>query len=498
MVLPNMKITRDKSSLSFSDCLHSSELKKKTLFTLLFLALYKLISLIAVPFIPKEILLNNPFLTSKLAEMYDLFTGGTLTSLSILSLGIGPYISASIIIQLWSSVSERLKALKEEGSKGREKLQQITWALAFVIAVIEAIGLAKTVCTAALALGAPLLIMFLSIALSLTLGAAICVLLSELISKKGIGSGSSLLICVGIVGRIPMMVKDTITALDAHITSPLAVTAMLLVLAAATYAAVLMQKSMKRLLIVGGKAPVGKLPMPENHLYLPVNPAGVMPIIFASQTLFFLQMLSHFVVDKLAAFHAGLLSDKICGGAYSALSSNQIYQAIVLSLWAESSNLFDYGHWEYYVLFTILILTFSVFYTDIVLPPKDIAENLRSRNKIIAGVRPGRPTLSYLKKTCKKLALVGAAATALISLIPTQVAHLTQVESLLGFGSTSLFILTGVVLDTQRQMIACVSSSKTHRRYLLTPPKVDKALNNKEEQSYSDKDNDDDSLKLTV
>lgn len=491
-----MKLSKDKSSLSLSDCLHSTELKQKTLFTILFLAICKIVSLIGVPFIPREVLLNNPFLSSKLADMYDLFTGGTLTSLSILSLGIGPYISASIIVQLWSSVSEKLKALKEEGSKGREKLQQITWGLAFVIAVIEAVGLAKMICAAAV--GQTMLAMpsmFLLIVSSLTIGAAICVLLSELISKKGIGSGSSLLICIGIVSRLPLMVKDTITALDSHITSPLAVTAMLVVLAVATAAAILMQKSMKRLLIVGGKAPVGKLQTPENHLYLPVNPAGVMPIIFASQTIFFLQMFSHYIIEKLAQLHSFLLADKTVGALYGSVAANELFQAIALTLWAECNNLFDYGHLEYYVLFTILILAFSLFYTDIVLPVKDIAENLRSRNKIIAGVRPGRPTLNYLKKTVQKLALVGAAATALISLIPTQVAHLTQVESLLGFGSTSLFILTGVVLDTQRQMVACVSSSKTHRRYLLAPPKV--GPNKKVDESQSD-ENDDESLKPTV
>lgn len=473
------KIKKDSEHLSLADCLHSSELRRRLLYTLLLLAIFRIGSYLSIPGIPPEVLTNNPFLTNKLVNMYDLFTGGTLSTLSMFALGIGPYISASIMVQLLSHAIPSLKALKEEGEQGQRKIRKITRYLTLALATMESCGLAKMVAAAAIGSALiPIPLLFVLIVVCLTASTMLTMWISELITEKGIGNGSSILICVGIVARLPLMVHDTWKAVDSHITSPLALTMMLTVLAGAGVAAVALQKSMKKIPVVGGGkiARANKGGVPETQLYLPMNPAGVMPIVFASQVIFFLQAACSFLVEQCSHLHQSLMQDRIIAPSWNALCKNEFFQAATLTLWAESNNVFDYAHWEYYVLYTILILFFSLFYTEMVLPPVEIAENLRRHNRTISGVKPGKATIKFLRQTTQKLAISGAAAVALISLIPTQMAQLTQIQSLLGFGSTSLIILTGVVLDTQRQINACVAGSRTHRKYLLAPPKADKQI----------------------
>lgn len=457
----------------------SSELKKRLLFTLIMLLLFRLGAWVPIPGTAPDLLASNPLLAGNLVAMYDLFARGTLKSLSVFALGIGPYISASIVVQLMTAVHPYLKAQREEGEHGQRQIRRIIRWLTLFLAACESFGLARMVIAAEPSSIIPLHLLFVVIMITVTAATMIIMWMSELISEKGIGNGSSLLICTGIIVRIPSMIQETWISVDAKQTSVWGVMLMVSALTLSAGLAIALQQGMKKLTVLGGRAKLSKgLSIGATQLYLPMNPAGVMPIVFASQAMFFISMLVSFCVTQIERLNQFLLSDKYLAPFWSTLCNDGSLHTAFSMLWAEFSYSFNSAHWEYYVAYTILILFFSHFYSDIMLPSKDIAESLRKSNRVIAGVRPGRPTVVFLRKTIQQLALVGAAAVAFIALLPTQIAQLTQVQSMLGFGSTSLIILTGVALDTQRQITAFAASSRTHKRHLLPPAKKENESTN--------------------
>ena len=459
------------NALTFSVIWQSREVRKRLLFTLLCLVLFRTMALVPVPFLAPDLLLNNPYLSNRLLNMYDLFTGGSLGALSLLALGIGPYISASIVIQLLASSLNSLKSLREEGERGQRKLKKITYGLTLIMALFESCGIAKIICAqAALSASLPPIVLSVLIMGTLTLGVMLAVLLAELISKNGIGNGSSLFICAGILARLPLVIRDTWVSVETKSTPLWAVLVTLLSFVAAGVIAVMLQQGMKKLLVVGGKPKHSRLQRHNRtHLYLPMNPAGVMPIVFASQLMVFAQMIVSVIAGQAQKLNQSLLENKSSFPIFNELYSNDIFQGAALVFWNELNNLCNSAHWEYYVLYFALIATFSVFYSEMILPASEISENLRKSNCALAGIRPGRATVLFLRSTIQKLALVGAAVVALIAIMPAQIAQLTQVQALLGFGSTSIIILTGVALDTKRQVTAYASSSRYHKRYILPP-----------------------------
>jgi preprotein translocase subunit SecY len=469
---PMKKISKTKSA--FSSLFDSHELKVRLLWTIGLLILFRLAALVPLPLVPANLLASNPQLMQTLINMYDLFAGGSLATLSILALGIGPYISASIVLQLLtaSAVLPQLTILKEEGAHGQRTLKKITRYLALVISVIESIGLIRLIASANIASIVPFPFLALVVCVSLAAGSMLTMYIAELISEKGIGNGSSLLICVGIIARLPRMVQETWVSVQAGAIQVWELAIMLTVLLAAGAMAFILQQKTSRLRVLGGtKSRVGKLNVPETELFLPMNPAGVMPIILASQILFFAQLALQFVGEKFYQFNKYLLEQSSTKEIWTALNNDALVQNLSLWLWGECNSCFQYSSWEYYVLYTVLILYFALFYSEISLPAKDIAENLRRSQRSIQGVKPGPATVSFLRKKIQKLALAGACAVAFIALLPTQIAQLTHVHTLLGIGSTSLIILTGVAADTKRQISACISSSRTHKRYLISPAK---------------------------
>jgi preprotein translocase subunit SecY len=463
---------KESNALSFSVIWQSREVRKRLFFTLACLVLFRTMAFIPVPYLAPDLLLNNPYLSNRLLNMYDLFNGGSLGALSALALGIGPYISASIVIQLLASTWSSLKNLRQEGERGQRKLKRITYGLTFALALFESCGIANIICAqAGFSASLPPLILSGLVVGTLSLGVMLAVLLAELISKHGIGNGSSLFICAGILARLPMVVRDTWVSVETKSTPLWAVGVTLLSFIAAGVIAVILQEGMKKLLVVGGKPKHSRLQRDNRtHLYLPMNPAGIMPIVFASQIMVFAQMIVSVLGGQFQKLNQSLLQNKTASPVFSAFYSNDVFQGAALAFWNELNNLCSSAHWEYYFVYFALIASFSLFYSEMILPAGEIAENLRKSNCALAGIRPGRATVQFLRSTIQKLALVGAAVVALIAIMPAQIAQMTQVQTLLGFGSTSLIILTGVALDTKRQLSAYASSSRYHKRYILPPP----------------------------
>jgi preprotein translocase subunit SecY len=453
--------------LSIWNC---TELRKRLIYTAVALVVFKLGSLIPIVGVPRDLLLHNPLLARNLTNIYDLFAGGTLGSLSVLALGIGPYISASIALQLLMQVIPSLKHLREDGFSGQRELKRLTRWTTLVLAFLEAITLSKTIATSALhAEPISTLSTIAILTLVLTAGSMFVMWLSEQITEHGIGNGSSLMICAGIISRLPAMIQQTYFSVESRQVSPWAVAIMVTVFAFLAASAIALQNTIKKIPLAGGKELVRSATARPDYLYLPLNPSGVMPIVFASQVMFFLGLVGAFVGNQLTRLHTFLLTDKAFGPVWSAFSTTPLVQNLCQLAGTEGQNLLSATKWEYYLLYASLVVYFGVFYASIVLPPQDIATSLRKSNRSIQGLKPGAPTLAFLKRTVNRLSLVGAAAIALIAIVPMQAAQALQIETLAGFGSTSLIILTSVAVETQRQMKTHILSSRYHTKRLLPP-----------------------------
>jgi preprotein translocase subunit SecY len=436
-----------REKLSLSLILQSTEVKKRLLFTLCMLVMFRIGAFIPLPAIPRELLSGDSVLANNLINTYDLFAGGTLKALSVFALGIGPYINASIIMQLMTPVVPRLQSLKNEGQYGQREMRKLTRWLTLGLAVIESLMLSLKLVSVRpeiFAVPVPLVVATSTFLLS---GAAMLVMfMAENVTEHGIGNGPSLLICAGIASRIPAMIQTTWLAVQMKQTPVWGVCIMVVAFVLLGWGAAVLQNTVKRIQVQGGKgAPVHREGAPACELLLPLNPSGVMPIVFASQFIVFLGIAVSFLFERLS------------------LRDNPWCIAI--------ENFFLSTRWEYALLYAGLILYFAAFYSSIVLPPQDIAETLRKDNKAIVGVKPGKPTIAFLGRTIRRLSLTGAAVVACMAIIPLQLAQWTQVQTLLGFGSTSILIMTGVALDTKRQVVAHALGSRYHTKNILPPGK---------------------------
>lgn len=467
---------QNNTKLSLASIMQSTELKKRVLFTLGALALFRLGAHIAIPGIPKDLLAGNQLLPTNLINMYDLFAGGALRTLPIFALGIGPYISASIIMQLLTPVIPHLKELREEGSLGQRKIRQMIRWLTFELATLESFGLATMIAGAhgpGLSMPVPAIIVWVTIIL--TTSSMFIMWLAESITKRGIGNGSSLLLCIGIAARLPVMINQTWMSVQAGQTPAWGAGLMLAVFILLAAISVVVQEAIRKVTVLGGKqvAPSRTRSVPETQLYLTINPAGVMPIVFASQFMLFFGILLSFTTTSVARLNQFMIADKNLGPVWSFIMSNPCLQVVSQTLYAELQNFLVYTHWEHCFLYGLLIVYFTLFYSSIVLPAKDIADSLRKDNRAVAGLKPGRPTRDFFTKTINRLSLIGATAMMFIAVLPIQAAQFCQVQTLVGFGSTSLIILTGVALDTQRQAITHALNSRYHKRHLLRPTSED-------------------------
>jgi preprotein translocase subunit SecY len=404
------------------------ELRTRILNTLLFITIFRLGSYVALPGVEPD---QMNVSTQGLLGLLDTFLGGAFSKASIFALGIMPYISASIAIQLLTMALPYFQKMQKEGESGRKKLNQITRVLTIIVTLVQGTAyLNTTVPDEALLVSRSMF--SISSVFILTAGTMFCMWLGERITDKGIGNGISMLIMIGIVSRFPGAIyKEFVSRGSGGILLfVLEIVALYFVI----MGAVMLTQAVRRIPIQYAKQVVGNKVMGGQRQYLPLklNAAGVMPIIFA-QALMFIPSL---------------------GASYFAERSD--FASDVATIFA------NYTTWQYNLLFAFLIIVFTFFYTAISVNPQQIADDMKRGGGFIPGVKPGQQTSEYISSILDRITFPGSLMLALVAILPA-------FASLLGvstdfahfFGGTSLLIMVGVVLDTLQQ----IESYLLMRRY---------------------------------
>lgn len=413
---------------------NASGLKNKIIFTLIMIAAFRFGVQLPVYGINNEIFANIAA-GNNIIGFLDLFSGGALGKVSIFALGIGPFITASIIIQLLAVVIPSLEKLqKEEGEAGRRKLSQYTRLFTVVLAAFQAVIFMAYMSklSGAIVPGVNHGMFYLSSIAVLTAGSVLVMWISELITEKGIGNGGSLIIFVGIISGIPIYASRTAQMVARDPSLNFGLFMLLLIFFVTLVVIVIMQEAIRKVIIVNPKRQVGNKVYGGVNTFIPfkLNPGGVMPIIFAIAILLFPTTVLSIVGQ--ANLPAGLARD------------------IVLKL----TQIMSPDGLLYYILYFALIVLLTFFYASIMpnMQPKDIANNLKKYGSSIPGIKPGRPTAEHLDKILSKTTFIGAMALGIIALVPSFASYATNIKTLQGIGATSLIIMVGVALDLINQV----------------------------------------------
>lgn len=410
---------------SIIDAFKVPELRKKMLFTLAILALYRLGAYIPVPGIPFNEFASAYQESGGVAmTMLDLFTGGALSNFSVFSLGIMPYITASIIMQLMQGVIPAVGRWAKEGDAGRKKITQTTRYLTLCLGLINAVGYLLLFQSSAYGVQfsseVPYALTCIVVVFTLVAGTAFIMWMGELITQRGIGNGMSLIIFTSIVSRVPAAIFSSVN-LESDLGMGIAVTILIIVVVLVCIPLIIfMERAQRRIPVNYAKRVQGRKMMGGQSTYIPlkVNAAGVIPIIFASCILYLPAQLA-------AIFNVGWLTT-----VANACSSG----------------------WINWILTLVLIVFFSYFYTSMVFNPEETADNIRKQGGFIPGVRPGSATVTYIKNTLRRITLPGGIFIALIAVVPTILFYFTNNQLIQAFGGTSILIMIGVALDTMTKV----------------------------------------------
>lgn len=404
------------------------ELRTRILNTLLFITVFRLGTHIVLPGVDPARMNLTP---QGLLGLLDTFLGGAFSRASIFALGIMPYISASIAIQLLTLALPYFQKMQKEGESGRKKLNQITRVLTIFVTAVQAITYINTTVPKE-AVFIDYALFSISAVFILTAGTIFCMWLGERITDKGIGNGISMIIMIGIVSRLPGAIYGEMLSRG---TSQLLLFVLEIVaLYFVVMGAVLITQAVRRIPIQYAKQVVGNKVVGGQRQYLPLklNAAGVMPIIFAQALMF------------IPAFVAGLGADK------SDMAAN------IQSVFQTPTS------WQYSLVFAVLIIVFTFFYTAISVNPVQIADDMKRSGGFIPGVKPGLQTSEYIGTVLDHITLPGAVMLAIVAILPS-IANVLGMTSAFAqfFGGTSLLIMVGVVLDTLQQ----IESYLLMRRY---------------------------------
>jgi preprotein translocase subunit SecY len=439
-------------------------LLKRILMTVGLLAFYRLGVHVPLSGINHELLKKSSVLTSNLLGLVDLFAGGALSALSVFALGIGPYITASIMMQLLNEVFPSLKTMQQEqGESGRKEYQQWVRRLSVLLALVQSFALTRFLYLSGLAQTTDVAWLFyVKSIVSLMAGSTFVMWIGELISEFGIGNGGSLLIFAGIAARLPQMVTQTYKAVQTGTTPVWGIWALLGFFALIIVAIIYIQDGSRKLLVVGARNTATSSTygnVGSHYLPLKVNPAGVLPIIFASAAMFLpLQLLTFMGQERNSnisdSFSKIFFEGKFFKPIFAPLLDIKPLNVAFTETGHFFDRIFSYYTWEHSVFYLTLIVLFAFFYASILLNPREMAENLQKGGNAIQGVKPGKPTAEYIEKVLNRIVLIGSLAIGLITILPIHAEKLCQVTTLGGLGSTSLIILVGVAIDLHTQLIA--------------------------------------------
>ena len=411
---------------SLLNAFRAPDIRRRVLYVLALLIVFRLLAAVPVPGVDsaqlKRFLEGNPIF-----GLLDLFSGGGLAAFSVVALGMNPYINASIIMQLMSGVVPSLQALSREGEYGRNKITQYTRYLTVPLAMLQAYGFlallnSQGVLTGTFDLSS---LTTLTQIATLTAGAIALMWIGELITARGIGNGISFIIFAGIVSRAP-------SALGAFIASPNIATfvAFAVVAVAAVGVIIYIQEGQRRIPIQYASRVRGRRMYSGGQTFLPlrVNQAGVIPIIFAVSILLFpAQLASYFTSSEIP---------------------------VVANIAQVVANLFSSNSAFYVIMYFLLTMGFTYFYTAFTFKPDETAEQLRKNGGFIPGIRPGRPTQDYLARVVTRITFAGALFLAIVAVSPNLMGILVPELRSVGLGGTSLLIVVSVVVETMKQIEA--------------------------------------------
>ena len=394
------------------------DLRKKMVFTLLMLVVFRLGSFIPVPGMNTEALASL-IESGGLLGFFDVISGGAFKNFAIFAMNITPYINPSIIMQLLTIAIPSLEALAKEGEEGRKKIAQYTRYGTVVLALIQATALSIGL------KGYLLKTDFMSVtlvALSLTAGTAFLMWLGELITEKGVGNGISLIIFAGIVSRIPVGANQIFQLYKAKTASIFEIIGFVILAIIIIMGVVMIQEGQRRIPVQYAKRVVGRKMYggQSSHIPLKVNQAGVIPVIFAMSIIEF--------PKQIVGFFPG-------SGAY-----------------AFFNKYFAWGTWLHGILYALLIIGFTYFYTAVTFNPVEVSNNIKKYGGFIPGIRPGKPTSDFIQRSLSRITLVGAIFLALIAILPIFIMAFTNIK--IFFGSTSLLIVVSVAMETVKQIEA--------------------------------------------
>lgn len=413
----------------FSNITKVPELRRRIGFTLMVLAIYRIGVFITTPGVDRSVMRAVVRGQSGLLGLFNLFSGGAVANLSIFALGIMPYVSSSIIMQLLGLVSKQVEELRKEGEAGRRKLEQWTRYGTVVLSTFQSFGVAMWLeglndqdvggGRFADVVSNPGWSFRLITILTLTTGTALLMWMGEQATERGIGNGTSMIILASIVSGIPGGVTNYVAA-NAGDVQPLTIFLLLGILLACVAGVVFFERAQRQIPIQYARRQVGRRVYGGQtaHLPLKVNMASMIPPIFASSLLMFPATLANFNLPGMQAF----------------------------------SSILNRGDWAFNVFFGVLIIFFAFFYTSVTFNPVDVADNLKKQQANIPGIRPGKHTAEYIDRVVTRITVGGSTYLAAICIIPALVSQAFHVP--FQFGGTSLIIVVGVALETTNQIEA--------------------------------------------
>ncbi|MCA9740025.1 MAG: preprotein translocase subunit SecY [Deferribacteres bacterium] len=417
---------------SFQSVFKIPELKKRIIFTLLVLVVYRIGGHVPIPGVNPDALLSyfNQVGGGGLFGLYDMFAGGAFSRATVFALGIMPYISASIIIQLLGAVMPFFQKLQKEGEEGRKKITQYTRYGTVLISALQAYGVSVFLASIPpTSEGIPVVIssgigFTLTSILVLTSGTILIMWLGEQITERGIGNGVSLIIFIGIIARFPNALISEYQQFASGNRELLSEVILLAIMVVIIASVVAITQGMRKIPVQYAKRVVGrKIYGGQNtHIPLRVNTAGVMPIIFAQSIMFVPQTLTTFFPNS------------------EFMNTVQLY--------------FSFTALPYQIVYALLIVFFTYFYTAIAFNPVDVADNMKKHGGFIPGVRPGKKTAEFIDNILTRVTLPGSIFLAFIAIFPYMIVQTTNVsyDYASFFGGTSLLIIVGVALDTLQQL----------------------------------------------
>lgn len=414
---------------AFKNAWKIPDLRKKILFTLAMLIIFRLGVAIPVPGINKDAI-NNMLGTNPLGGFLDLLSGGALKKVSIFAMSITPYINASIIMQLLTIAIPSLERLAKEGEEGRKIIARYTRIGTIVLGLIQAIGLYFGFRSAVIDKG---VLSFLVIVLTFTAGTALLMWLGEKITENGVGNGISLIIFAGIVARIPGAAWSLYQGYHTSFSDYMILLGIAIAIIIVVAGVVLINQGERRITVQYAKRVVGRKMYggQSTHIPIKINMAGVIPIIFALSITTFPQIISSYF--------------KVSPNAYGTVLQKILY-VISPTGWPGGLGIL------YQLVYALLIIFFTYFYTIIMFNPVDVSNNMKKNGGFIPGIRPGKATADFLTRVVNRTTLAGGVFLALVAFLPTLMRFGVNKVQNFGFGGTALLIVVGVAIETNNQI----------------------------------------------